>query len=107
LKAGLGAVGEKGSPPEAANTGWAKLPPMKLFGGLPWLSPLMPGGFWSVATTDAEASAHSEFDKGWMVAEAGPATAIIAAITNATVTIKTMRFIGATSLLGLSASTAL
>jgi hypothetical protein len=30
---------------------------------------------------------------GWIVAEAGPATAIIAAITNATVTIKTMRFI--------------
>jgi hypothetical protein len=32
-----------------------------------------------------------------MVAKAGAATAIINAITNATVTSKTMRFIGATS----------
>jgi len=32
-----------------------------------------------------------------MVADAGPATAIINAMTIATVTIKTMRFIGATS----------
>jgi hypothetical protein len=36
---------------------------------------------------------------GWMVAKAGPATAIIAAITNATVANKMMRFISATSFL--------
>jgi len=93
LKAGLGAVGEKGSPPEAANTGWAKLPPMKLFGGLPWLSPLTPGGFWSVATSEAEASAHSEFARGWIVARAGPESAIIIAMSKASVTIKIVRFI--------------
>jgi len=69
-------------------TGWAKLPAEKSD---------MPGGFWSVAISEAEASAHSAFDKGWMVANAGPASAIINAMTNATVTIKTMRFIGATS----------
>jgi hypothetical protein len=34
---------------------------------------------------------------GWMVAEAGPASAIMSAMTNATVTIKTMRFMNATS----------
>jgi hypothetical protein len=49
------------------------------------------------ANADAFSSAHSELAKGWMVAEAGPATVIIIAITNATVTIKTMRFINATS----------
>jgi hypothetical protein len=35
--------------------------------------------------------------KGWMVAKAGPASAIISAMTNATVTIKMMRLISATS----------
>ena len=38
------------------------------------------------------------FAKGWMVAKAGPASAIISAMTNATVTMKMMRFINATSL---------
>jgi len=34
---------------------------------------------------------------GWMVAKAGPASASINAMTNATVTIEMMRFISATS----------
>jgi hypothetical protein len=37
--------------------------------------------------------AHSIFAKGWIVAKAGAATPIINAMTNATVTSKTMRFI--------------
>jgi hypothetical protein len=46
----------------------------------------------------AGAEEFSEHTRGWIVAEAGPATAIITAMTNATVTSKTMRFINATSL---------
>jgi hypothetical protein len=57
----------------------------------------MPGGSCVFAGVSLGAAEPSEQTRGWMVAEAGPATANINAITNATVTIKTMRFIGATS----------
>src|SRR5215217_1998264 len=59
----------------------------------------MPGGSWEPATVSSPKPEHSELDNGWMVAKAGPAIAIINAITNATVTGKTMRLISATSFL--------
>jgi hypothetical protein len=43
--------------------------------------------------------AHSMWARGWMAAYAGPVSAIINAMTTATVTIKTMRLISATSFL--------
>ena len=47
----------------------------------------------------AASAEFSELEMGWMVAKAGAATPIINAMTNATVTSKTMRFIvSATSL---------
>ena len=55
LKAGLGLSFEKGSPPETEKTGLAKLRSEKSD---------MPGGFCSFATSDAEALAHSELDRG-------------------------------------------
>src|SRR5215208_2757267 len=88
LKAGLGCSTVKGFPPATAMTGRAKFSLEKSE---------IPGGSCRLAISEAEASAHSAFDKGWMVANAGPATAIINAITIATVTSKMMRFIGATS----------
>ncbi len=55
LKAGLGLSVENGSPPETEKTGWAKLRAEKSD---------MPGGFYSFATSEAEALAHSAFDRG-------------------------------------------
>jgi len=92
LKAGLGfgsVTSVKGSPPEAEKTGWAKLSAL--------LPPLRPGGFCSVATSEDEALEHSELDRGWIVAKAGAAIIIIAAIIAATVPNKSTRFISATS----------
>jgi hypothetical protein len=49
---------------------------------------LRPGGSWSLATDEALSLAHSELARGWMVAHAGPESAIISATTDANVIIK-------------------
>jgi len=57
------------------------------------LCPVRPGGSWLCTTPDALSLAHSIFAKGWMVAKAGAAIAIINAITSAIVVNNMMRFI--------------
>ena len=96
LKAGL----DKSAPP-AAKTGCARVLPVGLFGGLPLLCPVMPGdkpgGNCSLAISDALSFEHSELARGWMVAKAGAASTIMAAIIAATVTNKSRRLIQALS----------